>query len=443
MMRDSGFMQMALALAREAGAAGEVPVGAVVVKDGRVIATGRNAPIERRDPSAHAEMVAMRAAAIALGNYRLDGCELFVTLEPCAMCSGAMLHARLSRVVFGATDPKTGAAGSVLNLFAITQLNHQTQVLGGVLGEACAGLLQDFFQNKRDEKAHQRRALMPLRDDALRTPDTRFAGLQEYPWQPRYISDLATLAGLRMHFVDEGPPAGPLTFLCLHGNMTWSYSFRRMIPVFVRAGCRVIAPDLIGFGKSDKPKKEGAHSLTFHRQALVELMDRLNLRNVVLVAHEWGGLVGMTLLSARPDRFVGILAIGPLSASNEAHLPTPEEAAYAAPFPDSGHRAGARAVASMQASDVWTAEATAAFDETLKHLQTRSHGHTVVSAAMRDTMLGSPVMERFRQAIRGCPQLVDFADEAVSKQDVDAALAQAAVDFFSLESVSAQGFSRG
>jgi tRNA(adenine34) deaminase len=151
-MTDEQAMQMALAQAALAGAAGEVPVGAVVIRDGVVIASGHNAPITRHDPSAHAEMQALRAAALAVGNYRLPDCELFVTLEPCAMCAGAMLHARLKRVVFGAADPKTGAAGSVINLFAQTQLNHQTQVLGGILAPDCAALLQDFFRQRRLKK---------------------------------------------------------------------------------------------------------------------------------------------------------------------------------------------------------------------------------------------------------------------------------------------------
>src|SRR5690606_18022440 len=135
--------------ARAAAAAGEVPVGAVLVKDGEIIARGRNAPIAQHDPSAHAEMAALRAGAQRLGNYRLDGCTLYVTLEPCAMCSGAMLHARLDRVVYGAPDPKTGAAGSVLDLFASPQLNHQTVVQGGVLAEPAAALLRDFFKPRR------------------------------------------------------------------------------------------------------------------------------------------------------------------------------------------------------------------------------------------------------------------------------------------------------
>ena len=149
MLTDAQAMSLALAQAALADAAGEVPVGAVVLKDGIVIATGCNAPIATHDPSAHAEMQALRAAAQVLGNYRLPECELFVTLEPCAMCAGAMLHARLKRVVFGTTDPKTGAAGSVIDLFAQTQLNHQTQVQGGLLAQECADMLQIFFRQRR------------------------------------------------------------------------------------------------------------------------------------------------------------------------------------------------------------------------------------------------------------------------------------------------------
>lgn len=155
-MTDEKAMQLALAQAALAAAAGEVPVGAVVLRNGVVIAVGHNAPIARHDPSAHAEMQALRAAAQLLGNYRLPECELFVTLEPCAMCAGAMLHARLKRVVFGASDPKTGAAGSVINLFEQSQLNHQTQVQGGLLTQECAAVLQAFFKLRRTQKINAR-----------------------------------------------------------------------------------------------------------------------------------------------------------------------------------------------------------------------------------------------------------------------------------------------
>jgi len=142
-------MQLALEQARLAWAEGEVPVGAVVVKDGEVIAVGYNQPIGRHDPSAHAEIVALRAAAEKLGNYRLPGCELYVTLEPCIMCSGAMMHARLARVVYAAQDPKTGACGSVVNLFEEQKLNHHTEVAGGVMAEEASSLLKAFFAERR------------------------------------------------------------------------------------------------------------------------------------------------------------------------------------------------------------------------------------------------------------------------------------------------------
>jgi tRNA(adenine34) deaminase len=143
------FMALALEQAQLAWDRGEVPVGAVVVKDGEVISTGFNQPISGHDPTAHAEIVALRAAADKLGNYRLPGCELYVTLEPCIMCSGAMMHARLARVIYAATDPKTGACGSVVNLFGEPSLNHHTDVVGGVLADQASSLLRAFFAERR------------------------------------------------------------------------------------------------------------------------------------------------------------------------------------------------------------------------------------------------------------------------------------------------------
>lgn len=148
-MHDSIFMQQAISQAHNAWALGEVPVGALVVKDGEIIATGFNQPIGTHDPTAHAEIMALRAAAAIVGNYRLPGCELYVTLEPCAMCAGAMMHARLTRVVFGASDPKTGVCGSIVNLFEQEKLNHHTAVIGGVMADECGKILKEFFAARR------------------------------------------------------------------------------------------------------------------------------------------------------------------------------------------------------------------------------------------------------------------------------------------------------
>jgi tRNA(adenine34) deaminase len=150
MIEDLEAMQAALAEARLAGEAGEVPIGAVVVRDGVIIARGQNRVLRNLDPTAHAEIVALRAAAAALGNYRLPGCTLYVTLEPCAMCAGAMIHARIDRLVFAAADPKAGAAGSVLSVVNHPQLNHRMQVEQGILGEEAAEMLRNFFRERRD-----------------------------------------------------------------------------------------------------------------------------------------------------------------------------------------------------------------------------------------------------------------------------------------------------
>lgn len=148
---DQGFMRAALDLAREAAAADEVPVGAVLVVDGEIVGRGFNQPILRHDPTAHAEIMAIRDASARLGNYRLPGSTLYVTLEPCVMCSGAIMHARVERVVFGARDPKTGAAGSVIDLYGEDRLNHHAEIEGGVLAEECGALLSAFFAARRSK----------------------------------------------------------------------------------------------------------------------------------------------------------------------------------------------------------------------------------------------------------------------------------------------------
>lgn len=164
-------MRIALDQAQNAWLVGEVPVGAVILRAGQVIATGYNRPITENDPTAHAEIVALRHAATLLGNYRLPECELYVTLEPCAMCAMALLHARFKRVVFGAADPKTGAAGSVIDLFAQSQLNHHTQIQGGLMAESCSALLRDFFAERREQYRQRRAAPAPTGDLGLPDAD--------------------------------------------------------------------------------------------------------------------------------------------------------------------------------------------------------------------------------------------------------------------------------
>lgn len=449
-------MREALAQARLALAAGEVPVGAVVVHGDAIVGRGHNAPLGSHDPTAHAEIRALREAAQALGNYRLDGCELYVTLEPCAMCSGAMLHARLARVVYAAPDPKTGAAGSVIDLFRHGPLNHQTAVDGGVLAPECGALLSEFFRSRRQES---RMNAQPLRDDALRTPESRFRDLPGFPWEPHYVSDLPALAGLRMHYLDEGPRDAPLTWLCLHGNPAWSYLYRRMIPPFLQAGGRVVAPDLPGFGKSDKPKRDAAHTFEWHRQVLLEFVERLDLRNVVLVVQDWGGLLGLTLPMEDPVRYRGLLVmntalgtgdtplgagfvawremcakkpdfdVGRLFARGNPHMSAQECEAYNAPFPDAGHRAALRAFPPM-VPDRPDANGASISRQARAFLRDEWQGQTLMVVGAQDPVLGVPVMEALRRDIRNCPEPVVLPQAGHFVQEHGEEVARKAVGYF-------------
>ncbi len=338
-MTDSYFMGVALDQARLAMAKGEVPVGAILVKKGVIISLGTNACIAQNDPTAHAEMVALRAAGQVLGNYRLEDCELFVTLEPCAMCAGAMLHARLKRVVFGADEPKTGAAGSVLNLFSNEQLNHQTQVQGRVMAHECRALLQSFFKEKRETNKAEN---CPVREDALRTPECRFVDLPSAHWKAHYLTDLPALRGLRLHYLDEGPADALRTTLCLHDFESWGTVFTHQLPDILASGSRVLVPDLIGFGKSDKPKKEGVHTLDWHVQILMGLIEHLEIKNLVLLHAPSAKMLAQSLVDRMAGQFTDLELI--------EFKPTTSLSATAleAPFPDRGHRAGPRAMQAIQ-----------------------------------------------------------------------------------------------
>ncbi|MCK9516431.1 MAG: tRNA adenosine(34) deaminase TadA [Ottowia sp.] len=353
---DAAAMQQALHGAHRAGEAGEVPVGAVIVHAGRIVGRGHNTPIADHDPSAHAEINALREAARELGNYRLDACTLYVTLEPCIMCAGAILNARIGRVVFGAPDPKAGAAGSVVDLFADRRLNHRTEIQGGVLADESRAILQGFFRARRSRRDD---ALLP--DNALRTPDAAFDGLPDYPWPPLYVNQLPALGGLRMHYVDAGPRQAKHTWLCLHGSPLWSYAYRHMISALAAAGQRVIAPDLPGFGKSDKPKRARAQLLEWYTGVLHELVEHLDLQHVILVGQGLGSRLAARLPARAPLRHAGVLLLDAAGVASDAPAPSaPEyrfhatttqthnkEQAWTAPFPNAGFKAAIRACAAL------------------------------------------------------------------------------------------------
>lgn len=290
---DAHYLQLALQQARLAAQAGEVPVGAVVVSaSGQVLGQGHNRTLTDHDPSAHAEIQALRAAAQTSTNHRLEGCTLYVTLEPCAMCSGALLHARLARVVYAVADPKTGAAGSVLNLFAHSAINHQTvcqpfapqDAAGAALREQCAAILQTFFQVRRQAQTALRQQPLhaPLREDALRLPPTHFAHIAPLQALQRWSQfvllrdpDQPTSPPWRMHVWDTAPHDNSRpAVLLLHGYASYGLLWADLIAPLDAAGWRVLVPDLLGHGQSDKPKKIKRHSLAWHaallRQWLVQ-----------------------------------------------------------------------------------------------------------------------------------------------------------------------------
>jgi haloalkane dehalogenase/tRNA(adenine34) deaminase len=272
---------------------------------------------------------------------------------------------------------------------------------------------------------------------ALRTPDERFASLPDFPFAPRYLDTLPGYEGLRMHYVDEGPREAPV-FLCVHGEPTWAYLYRQMIPVFVQAGRRAVAPDLFGFGRSDKPQDDALYTFDFHREALLAFVRALDLRDVCLVCQDWGGLLGLTLPLDLPGRFTRLLvmntALGtgdaPLTAGFLAwrdwvaknpdlsagrllsrtcpHLTPEQAAAYDAPFPDVRYKAGVRrfpqlvpdrpdapgAALSRRARDLWSSD---------------WRGASCMAIGMTDPVLGPPVMHALRRHIRGCPEPIEIA----------------------------------
>jgi pimeloyl-ACP methyl ester carboxylesterase len=268
---------------------------------------------------------------------------------------------------------------------------------------------------------------------ALRTPDARFAALPGFPFASRFIETLRGFEGLRLHYLDEGPRGAAHTYLCLHGQPTWSYLYRRMIPAFAGAGGRVVAPDLFGFGRSDKPVDEAWYTFSRHRDSLAAFVDALDLRGVTLVVQDWGGLLGLTLPMDLPGRFDRLIVMNTTLGTGDAplsegflawrawanknpdmdiaklmrrscpHLSDAEAAAYAAPFPDATFKAGVRrfpnlvpdrpdadgAALSRRAREWWGREWT---------------GQTFMAIGATDPVLGPPVMNALRRHIRGCPE---------------------------------------
>lgn len=289
--------------------------------------------------------------------------------------------------------------------------------------------------------------------EALRTPDDRFADLPGWPYAPRYLD---RDDGLRLHYVDAGPRRAPKTWLCLHGQPTWSYLYRRMIPVFTAAGHRVIAPDFAGFGRSDKPSDEAVYTFTFHRRIMLDLIEALDLRDIVLVVQDWGGLIGLTLPMAAPDRFKGLLvmntALGTADAplgqgfldwrafSNRSpdmdiarlmrracpHLTEAEAAAYAAPYPDARYKAGVRRFPNL-VPDRPDADGAALSREARNFWRKDWSGRSLMAIGMTDPVLGPPVMHALHADIRNCPPPLEIADGGHFLQEWGGPIARAAV----------------
>ena len=269
--------------------------------------------------------------------------------------------------------------------------------------------------------------------EILRTPDERFDNLPGFPYLPNYIADLPGFEGLRMHYLDEGQADAGQVFLCLHGQPTWSYLYRKMIPKFVAAGGRVIAPDVFGFGRSDKPADESFYSFTRHREMLLALVERLDLRNITLVVQDWGGLLGLTLPIAAPQRYARLLVmntglgtgdvslgagflqwrayansqpdldIAKLMARSCPHLSAAEAAAYGAPYPDLHYKAGVRRFPNLVPDNV-DADGAAISREARTWWGTEWQGQSFMAIGATDPVLGPPVMNYLRGLIKNCPE---------------------------------------
>ena len=312
-LEEAACMRVALAQAQRAAQNAEVPVGAAIYQRGVLIAQAHNAPISLCDPSAHAEVLVLKEAAKVLGNYRLEDCTLYVSLEPCAMCAGAIFNARVREVVYAARDAKSGAAGSVVDLFADSRLNHQTRIRGGVLEEQSAALLQDFFQAQRRVRRQAAvRAKSFLREDAVRR------SLESLPcFESSTLSSsfyvLKAVPGMRLHYLHGEPSCSPSgkTYVCLHGANTCAAVFEPVFASLFGSGARVLAPDALGFGASDRFKKSRAYDFALLMQSLLEWLVFMDLKDVCFITHDASVIWALLLKALLPERVVSVLAINP------------------------------------------------------------------------------------------------------------------------------------
>lgn len=273
--------------------------------------------------------------------------------------------------------------------------------------------------------------------DLLRTPDEYFDGLPGFPYEPHYISDLPGYEGLRMHYVDEGSCDAETVFVCCHGQLTWSYLFRRMIPQLVQAGHRVLAPDLFGFGKSDKPADERVHTFDFHRGALKAFLETLDVRRATLVIHDFGGYLGLTLPMDMPERIVGLLVMNTFLGTGDTllgegfrewrawcnsrpdlkihrlmtracpHLSEDEAAAYDAPFPDARYKAALRRVPNIVPESV-DASGAAISRDARDWLSRSWQGRSLIAIGMRDPVVTPPKMRLLGSWIKGCTDFIEI-----------------------------------
>jgi tRNA(adenine34) deaminase len=301
----------------------------------------------------------------------------------------------------------------------------------------------------------------PLRNGALRTPDAAFANVPNYPWPGSYISELPSLCGLRMHYLDLSTGNGKTTttYLCLHGNPAWSYLYRKMIPRLISKGARVVAPDMVGFGKSDKPVEDHFHTFNWHRNCLLELIEHLDLNNIVLVVQDWGGILGLTLPMVAPQRYKGLIVMNttlatgqePLSdgfkawremcnakpdfdiarlfSRSDGTLTTEECEAYAAPFPDSAHRAATRAFPRL-VPEFSTSAGADISSAALNFWRTEWSGITLMAIGAKDPVLGVATMQNLQRIIRHCTNPMVLPEAGHFVQEHGEVIAQRALEIF-------------